>query len=126
MDDVKFGEILGPEKERETKVRAGFWRTLRKAAKVVPFSEELVAGYYCALDPTTPGRVRAILIAALAYFVVPIDIVPDFLAGIGFGDDAAVLFGALTTVRSHIRPEHREAARRALAEDGPASGGKRS
>ena len=87
MDDVKFGEILGPEKERETKVRAGFWRTLRKAAKVVPFSEELVAGYYCALDPTTPGRVRAILIAALAYFVVPIDIVPDFLAGIGFGDD---------------------------------------
>ena len=122
MDDVKYGEILGPEGERETKVRSGFWRTLRRAARAVPFSEDLVAGYYCALDPSTPGRVRAILIAALAYFVVPVDVVPDFLAGIGFGDDVAVLLGALSAVRSHIRPEHREAARRALAEDAPASG----
>ncbi|MCC6984201.1 MAG: DUF1232 domain-containing protein, partial [Bauldia sp.] len=81
---------------------------------------EVVAAYYCALDPATPARVKAVLLAALAYFVVPIDVVPDFLAGIGFGDDIAVLFGALTTVRSHIRPEHREAARRALAEDGEA------
>jgi uncharacterized membrane protein YkvA (DUF1232 family) len=118
MDEVKYGEILGPEEEREDKVRSGFWRSLRRAARVIPFADELVAGYYCALDPATPARVKGILFAALAYFVVPIDIVPDFLAGIGFGDDIAVLFGALSTVRSHIRPEHREAARRALAEGG--------
>lgn len=120
MDEVKYGEILGPEEGREDKVRTGFWRSLRRAVRVIPFADEVVAAYYCALDPATPARVKAVLLAALAYFVVPIDVVPDFLAGIGFGDDIAVLFGALTTVRSHIRPEHREAARRALAEDGEA------
>ena len=125
MDEVKYGEILGPEEGREAKVRTGFWRSLLKAARVIPFADELVAGYYCALDPATPGRVKAILLAALAYFVLPIDIIPDFLAGIGFGDDAAVLFGALTTVRNHIKPEHREAARRALAEDRATRPGKR-
>jgi uncharacterized membrane protein YkvA (DUF1232 family) len=125
MDEVKYGEILGPEEEREGKVRAGFWRALRRGARFIPFAEDLVAGYYCALDPATPGRVRGILLAALAYFVIPVDFLPDFIAGIGFGDDAAVLFGALTTVRNHIRPVHREAAKRALEEGRHPAPGKR-
>lgn len=119
MEDVKYGEILGPEDEaRESRVRKGFWQTLRKAARYIPFAEELVAAYYCAIDPQTPGRVRAILLGALAYFVLPFDVVPDFLAGVGFTDDATVLLAAITMVRAHIRPEHREAAKRALS-DGP-------
>jgi uncharacterized membrane protein YkvA (DUF1232 family) len=45
--------------------------------------------------------------------------IPDFLVGIGFGDDATILLAAITMVRSHISPLHREAARRFIegAED---------
>ena len=120
MNEVKYGEILGPEDEaaREKKVRRGFWKTFRRAVRYVPFSEDLIAGYYCALDPATPPRVRAVLLGALAYFVLPLDAIPDLLAGIGFTDDLTVLVATLALVRAHIRPVHRDAARRALADPG--------
>jgi uncharacterized membrane protein YkvA (DUF1232 family) len=69
------------------------------------------------LDPKTPARARLTLIAALAYFVAPLDFVPDFLLGLGFLDDASVLMAALAAVRSSIRDEHRHAAKRALADE---------
>lgn len=120
---VLFGEILGPEEEatRSEPVQRGFFRTLRKAARYIPFAEELVAAYYCAIDPDTPHRVRAILLAALAYFILPSDLVPDILVGIGFGDDAAVLLATITSVRGYITPVHLAAARRILAEEAAAA-----
>jgi uncharacterized membrane protein YkvA (DUF1232 family) len=121
MDDVKIGEILEPgdtgeQEARERRVRARFWSTLKKAARAVPFTEELVAAYYCALDPSTPTRVRGTLLAALAYFVLPLDFIPDFILGVGFGDDVAVLMAAITAVRGNITDAHRLAARKALAD----------
>ena len=68
------------------------------------------------LDRNTPSQVRAVLLGAAAYFVLPADLVPDLLAGIGFTDDAAVLAAALTAVGRHLRPEHRAEARRRLDE----------
>lgn len=123
MDDVKIGEILLPGEESEQekrarKVEAGFWPTFRRAFRQLPFARDVVAGYYCAIDPASPRRVRGILLAALAYFVLPFDVIPDMLVGIGFTDDIAVLMAALTAVRTHITPAHRIAAREALRDDG--------
>jgi uncharacterized membrane protein YkvA (DUF1232 family) len=78
--------------------------------------EDVVAAYYCALDPKTPTRTRAILMAALAYFVLPTDLVPDFILGFGFTDDIAVLTAAITAMRSALNPSHYAAARKALAD----------
>jgi uncharacterized membrane protein YkvA (DUF1232 family) len=118
MTEVKYGEILGPEDEatRARRVKNRFWATLRRAARAIPFSQDLVAAYFCALDPATPHRVRGVLLAALAYFVLPFDAVPDILAGIGFADDVTILVAAISTVRAHITPLHRQAAQEALAE----------
>ncbi|TYC53465.1 DUF1232 domain-containing protein [Rhodobacterales bacterium] len=88
--------------------------TLKKAARQVPFMEDVVAGYYCALDPATPKKVRGTALAALAYFVLPIDVIPDFIIGIGFGDDATILLATISMIRAHLRPDHYEAAREAL------------
>jgi len=124
MPEILYGEVLGPEAKgpeddaaRSQRVRRGFWSAFRKAARYIPFADELVAAYYCALDPATPHRVRAVLLGALIYFIVPFDAVPDFLVGIGYTDDVTVLLAAIAMVRSHITAEHREAARRALAEE---------
>lgn len=102
---------------QEERVRKDFWKTARRAARQVPFMEDVVAAYYCAMDLHTPTRVRATLLAALAYFVLPFDIVPDLLALIGYSDDMAVIAAAIAMVRGSITPAHREAARKALAED---------
>ena len=112
-------EILGPEDaaEKEAQVRARFWPTVKKALRFIPFIDEVIAAYYAMLDPRTPAKSRLILIGALAYFVSPFDVVPDFLFAVGFVDDVSILLAALAAVRSSIREEHREAARRALADD---------
>jgi uncharacterized membrane protein YkvA (DUF1232 family) len=120
MDKTRIDEILTPgdrNREREERVRGQFWRTAKRAARQVPFMEDVVAAYYCALDTRTPTRVRGILLAALAYFVLPTDFIPDFIFGLGFTDDVAVLTAAITALRSHITPAHRAAAREALSED---------
>lgn len=107
-------EIIGPADGHRARVRSRFWRTVRKAIVSIPFIDEVVAAYYCALDPETPASVRTTLLAALAYFVVPLDIVPDFVLGLGFSDDITVLFTTIGLVRHHIGERHRTAARIAL------------
>jgi len=96
-------------------VRRGFWSKLRRFAVALPFAEDLLAAYYCAFDRDTPLQVKAALIGALAYFVMPFDIIPDMMPVLGFTDDAAVLATALKLVASHIRPAHRDAAKAAIA-----------
>lgn len=98
----------------EANVRRGFWNTLRRALRYIPFSGELVAAYYCALDSRTPLHARATLLAALAYFVLPFDAVPDFIFGAGFSDDIAVLAATLMKLRPYITDEHRKQAKDAL------------
>jgi uncharacterized membrane protein YkvA (DUF1232 family) len=95
-------------------VERGFWKKLLKAAGRIPFAEEAAAAYFCAVDPATPTRVKGVLLAALAYFVIPTDAIPDFVAGLGFTDDAAVLAVAISIVSRHMMPQHRERARAAL------------
>lgn len=99
----------------EAGIRETFWPTVKRAARHVPFMPDVVAGYYCALDKRTPLRAKAVILGALAYFVMPADAVPDILVGIGFTDDVAVLTAALAAIRAHLTPAHREAARAALA-----------
>jgi uncharacterized membrane protein YkvA (DUF1232 family) len=105
----------------ERRVKAGFWRKVARFAGRLPFAEDVVAAYYCALDSGTPLRVRAILLAALAYFIMPADVVPDLILGFGFTDDAAVIATAIGLAYRHITEDHRVAARRVLQTAGDRS-----
>ena len=100
-DDAKFG--------------ADFMARLKRVAKRIPFAEDLLAAWFCARDPATPRRVRMTLLAALGYFVLPVDALPDIMPIFGFTDDAAVIAAAIAAVAGSITPEHRERARQALA-----------
>jgi uncharacterized membrane protein YkvA (DUF1232 family) len=91
------------------------WRKILAEAASLPFLEEVLTAHYCAFDRRTPFYVKVILAAAIVYFVVPDDLVPDSLSLIGLADDAAVFGLAFKVVSSHIKPEHREAARAMLA-----------
>jgi uncharacterized membrane protein YkvA (DUF1232 family) len=118
----ELAERLGQEAEAlaqrlaedEQTLKRRFWQKLRALAARLPFAEDLVAAHYCAFDRQTPLHVKAALIGALAYFVLPADVVPDVLPVIGY-TDAAMLAGAIKLVASHITPDHREAARQKLA-----------
>ena len=113
-DTIHFGpaEKLAKDTER---VRKSYWIKIKRVVAKLPFAEDLLAAYYCAFDRQTPRHVQATLLGALAYFILPFDFIPDMLPILGFTDDAAILATALRIVSSHITPEHREAAKAALA-----------
>lgn len=95
-------------------VQPGFWRKLLKVAGHVPFAEDLAAAYFCIVDPATPSRVRGALVVALAWFVVPASVLPEFLVIFGLTDDAAVMALVAGIVRRHIKERHYVRARAAL------------
>ncbi|WP_298252601.1 YkvA family protein [Bradyrhizobium sp.] len=95
-------------------VRRRFWAKFKRVAASLPFAEDLLSAYYCALDRQTPRHVQAALLGAIAYFILPFDFIPDMLPVLGFTDDAAVLATAIRLVAAHITPEHRAAANAAL------------
>lgn len=108
--------MLLPEAARrdETLVRRGFWAKMRQVAARTGFAREAVASYYCVRDPATPVPVKVILLSALAYFILPADAIPDFVAGFGFTDDMAVLLAAWRAVGPAITEAHRAQADAAL------------
>jgi uncharacterized membrane protein YkvA (DUF1232 family) len=95
----------------EKLVRERFWPKVRKTLGRVPFTEDAIAIFHCATDTATPLGVRVMLFGALAYFVMPFDIIPDFIVGLGYTDDAAVLLAAFTAANAHITQTHRDKAR---------------
>jgi len=111
--DAGFGTSTAGE---DPSLPRRFWRKFGTVAARIPFAEDLLAAYYCAFDRSTPLQVKGTLVGAIAYFVMPFDIAPDFLPVLGFTDDAAVLMTALKVVTSHMKPEHRDAARAKLEE----------
>lgn len=98
----------------EQNVQSDFWPKLTRNLARIPFAQDVVAAYYCAFDPATPFKVKGILVAALAYFILPFDVIPDFLLGLGFSDDLAVLVTAYGLVRSNITQAHRDKAKAKL------------
>jgi uncharacterized membrane protein YkvA (DUF1232 family) len=101
-------------KRDRRRTERGFWRKLRRHAGRIPFMDRLLAAYYCAIDPATPLQAKAILYGALAYFVLPVDLIPDFIVSFGYTDDAAVLAAAIRSILPHIKDGHRDRARAAI------------
>ena len=99
----------------EAKFGADCMARRKRVAKRIPFAEDLLAAWFCARDPATPRRVRMTLLAALGYFVLPIDALPDIMPLLGFTDDAAVIAALIATLGANIRKRHRDQAAEALA-----------
>jgi uncharacterized membrane protein YkvA (DUF1232 family) len=111
QDKVQLPAVIA---RNERIVKRHFWKRFMRVAGRIPFAEDIAAAYFCAIDPTTPGRVRGILLAALAYFILPFDIIPTFFIAIGLMGDAAVVAGAIRMVSRHIKPRHYKRAREVL------------
>jgi uncharacterized membrane protein YkvA (DUF1232 family) len=99
------------EPHNEEVVRERFAAKAKRYLRQLPLASETVAMYFCLLDSRTPIWVKATVAAALAYFILPLDAVPDLLPVVGLSDDASVIAAALTTVAAHINDEHRAKAR---------------
>lgn len=108
---MAFKQFTSRIKDQQRLVEDKLLDKVKRLLAHLPFASDLVAAYYAVLDRDTSHGVRATLLAALTYFVLPIDIIPDVILGLGFTDDATVLYLALRAVAGAIKEEHRQAAR---------------
>ncbi len=112
---VERAVMPGTMASNERIVRRSFWQKVARTFAYLPFATNLLAAWYCAFDPSTPLKVKGILLAALAYFVIPLDIVPDLILGLGFTDDMTVLITAVSLIQRHMKAEHYDKARESIA-----------
>lgn len=123
-DSFGFGQRFTPDEmaairkslRDEARFGSEFIGRLKRVAKRIPFAEDLLAAWVCTRDPSTPRRVKLTLLAALGYFVLPLDAIPDVMPLLGFTDDAAVIAAALAAVAGSITPQHRDKAKEMLAD----------
>ena len=105
-------EIIQTIKGRDgTYLPKSIERNERLARGVIPKLMRVIGR---ARDPLTPMKAKAVLFAAVAYFVMPVDALPDIVVGLGFTDDATVLATALGVVGMYVKERHRRMARRLL------------
>ncbi|WP_019911696.1 YkvA family protein [Paenibacillus sp. HW567] len=95
-------------KRNEELVKKSFWSKTKKFAGKIPFTKDAVAMYYCAVDAKTPLWAKGIAFGALAYFISPIDAIPDALIGLGFTDDAAIIAAGVRAIAGQVTDEHRQ------------------
>ena len=112
--DPSYALIPAVQKVNETRVRRGFWPKIVRTAARIPFADQALSVWFAARDPETPAAAKGLMLGALAYFVLPVDAIPDIFAVIGFTDDAAVFAALLATLGANIKRKHRDQAGEAL------------
>ncbi|AZQ61947.1 DUF1232 domain-containing protein [Flammeovirga pectinis] len=90
----------------------GFWNKVGRFAKKAGLKLSFYATtlYYTMIDEDTPNASKLLIMGALGYFIMPLDLIPDIAPGIGFTDDLAALTTAFVNVAMHIKQEHKENA----------------
>lgn len=100
------------------------WRKLKRVAFKAS-RQSLKAAlvlFHCLRDADTPKWAKGVIAGALGYLILPMDLVPDILPGIGYSDDWSAILAALATVAAYIKDEHKRRAEdqlRRLFGDGP-------
>ncbi len=96
-------ELVQPELNKKIRVN---WR--RAGKRVVETALQL---FFSFQDSETPRWAKGVILGALAYFITPLDTVPDFVPVLGFSDDLGVMLSAIAVVAIHIKDEHRKRAK---------------
>jgi uncharacterized membrane protein YkvA (DUF1232 family) len=98
-----------PEQEYS---EGGFWDKVKTYGKMAgrEVVEKALWLFYAAKAPDTPAWAKTAIYGALAYFIFPLDAIPDFAPLVGYTDDLGVLVAALGTVASYITDDIKQQA----------------
>lgn len=90
-----------------------FWDKLAAFAKSAGLKVVAAALllYYVLKSEDTPRADKAKIVGALGYFILPVDIIPDFIPVAGFTDDLAALTWGIWSVAKNITPEIKDQTR---------------
>ena len=97
---------------------SGLWKKVKSVAKKAGIKTiyMVLLLHYVLKSPDVPLEDKAKIYGALGYFILPIDLIPDFIPAVGYSDDVAALAFALHAVWKNVTPEIKEQAQRKLRE----------
>ena len=87
-----------------------FWDKIKNIAKKAgeTILRPVLTLYYILQDNEVSTKKKAYIIGALGYFILPVDLIPDFIAVIGYTDDLAVIFILLNQLHENNTPQVKE------------------
>ena len=103
LNQLDFGGKSEEDVEEDMEyVEENLWSKLEKSGKKISFARDIVALYNFMKDPLVRWHRKAIVIAALIYFIVPIDTIPDLTPFFGYLDDLGVITALLKYLGSEL------------------------
>ena len=102
----KFSMQTAPQYERHYN-DDGFWKKVKHVAALVgrKVLYPALQLYYVLQSKDVPVKAKTLIIGALGYLILPVDLMPDFIPALGFTDDLTALMVALRAVNKHVTPE---------------------
>ena len=88
---------------------SAFWRVVKKVGAKVAYPALLL--FYTLKSPNVPFKVKAEIIGALGYLILPFDLIPDWLPVVGYTDDLAALLAVVRLARPYITKDVKAAAK---------------
>jgi len=98
----KRGNRIEEYEEKEKFVDENLWSKLEHSGKRISFAKDILALYRYMKDPLVRWYRKAIVVAALVYFIIPIDTIPDITPLFGYLDDLGVITALLKYLGSEL------------------------
>jgi uncharacterized membrane protein YkvA (DUF1232 family) len=120
LDELDFGDKEERVKENSSEedvpekieyVDENLWPKLEKSGKRISFAKDILALYKYMKDPLVKWYRKAIVVAGLIYFIVPIDAIPDMTPFFGYLDDLGVITALLKYLGSELMSYYPESYR---------------
>ena len=120
LDELDFGDKEERVKENSNEedvrekieyVDENLWPKLEKSGKRISFAKDILALYKYMKDPLVKWYRKAIVVAGLIYFIVPIDAIPDMTPFFGYLDDLGVITALLKYLGSELMSYYPEGYR---------------
>jgi len=103
LNQLDFGGQSEEEVEEKIEyVEDHLWGKLEKTGKRISFAKDILALYKYMRDPFVKWYRKSIVVAALIYFIVPIDTIPDLTPLFGYLDDLGVITALLKYLGSEL------------------------
>lgn len=110
-------EILEKDNYAEKYSESSFFDKIKNTVKSAGLTliYKALQLYYVTENPNCPKKIKAAIFAALGYFIMPLDVIPDFTPMVGYSDDAAAIALALGLAQFYIDDEVNRKAKNKIA-----------
>lgn len=84
-----------------------FWKKIKRFASRLggEVCYYLLVLYFALESKETPVRNKALILGALGYFILPVDLIPDFIPAMGITDDIAAITIAFKAIIDSVTPD---------------------